>query len=49
MEFHFSGDGDGINVRLKVKWLSLVALVKALVATAIAAPEVVRLLEQLGK
>jgi hypothetical protein len=54
MQFHVNGDGERLEVHLLITWLSLQALLKALlpvIATAIAllaAPELVRLLSLLG-
>jgi hypothetical protein len=58
VEFNFKGSGDGFDIRLKVKWLSLVAFCKAalwtvitlagLVVTKLAVPEIARLGTLLG-
>lgn len=55
VQFHINGDGHKLEVRLVLTWRTLKALLKAVLAVIgaaaalLSAPEIVRLLEHLGR
>jgi hypothetical protein len=55
VHFNIDGDGNKLEVRLVFTWRTLRALLKAIlavigtVAAVLSAPEILRLLEQLGR
>ena len=55
VHFHFDGDGDKLEVRLVLTWRTLKSLFKAVLAVVgaaaalLSAPEIVRLIEHLGR